>query len=72
MIFEIKDVFLSLLKKKLKQEKLIHPKKGDKEVIIRALNAVEERLKVGNIIRRFEQCYGQRPKKFFAFPPVST
>ena len=57
--------------RKLKQEKVIKPDKSNKDVIIRALTVVEERLKVRNMIIRFERCYGERPKKFFAFPPPS-
>ena len=60
------------MEQKLKQEKLIKTDMGDEDVILRALNTVEERPKVKNVIRRFECCYGQRPKKFFAFLPIST
>ena len=69
---------VQILEQKLKQEKLIKSKKGDEDVLkgdedmlLKALDVVEERLKGRNIIRRFERCYDQRPKKFFAFPPIS-
>ena len=60
-------MIIRVLEKRIKQKEIIHPKKSEKEVIIKALTIIEDHIQERNAIRRFERCYDEHPKKFFAF-----